>query len=376
MAVSTQTLYICSMNVLFLGFTNGAGATNSIMYKTMEFFPLDAKKSFYTMAYDSENKAEEHNGITYLSIKDPFSGYRRFLIRMGRKIRSLLHMDYSLCSWRYLFRKARSVVRKNNIDVVVGVSGSSFYMKAAFEVARKTHKKLVLLYFDPYTRNVFSRNPKKRLKEEKKWLKLASSVLYDQDGREPPVKCSGPNEPFLIPIFCNALGNKTPISNTVVYGGTFYPGIRDSKILVDYMNAHASDGVKFEIYTNSPEINRKEGLVEVFPLMPSALFTKECEKALAVIAIGNGNNHKLIPSKLLEIIGLRKPIIGLNFPEDTSYFRRYPYYFEGRDSSALYKIKQLSLKDLDHYDPLRDFPERDPRIFAAKLMKCVSSSLE
>jgi hypothetical protein len=124
---------------------------------------------------------------------------------------------------------------------------------------------------------------------------------------------------------------------------------------------------KFAIYSNSK--NEFTGLdnIESYDLITSEKFDEECKNAKALIVIGN-KNVNAIPSKVIEALSYKKPIIGINMQESNAFLSKYPFYFDSKDDKLFKKISLLKESDFNKYDVYSSFPELNPDIFVNLLL--------
>ena len=103
-------------------------------------------------------------------------------------------------------------------------------------------------------------------------------------------------------------------------------------------------------------------------------FEHACLKSKAIIVIGNKDMTATIPSKMLEAIGLKKPIIGLNFSNALYYINKYPFYFDAdNNSDVLLRIEQIDCRDMNLFNIYRTFPERNPKQFVKLLVDSIKA---
>ena len=361
------------MNILIVGFGGKLNlAINSILTNLIE---LSLKKedeiNFYLFGY-SENNEKEHinERVIANTIKDPFlcSKFNRF--RIKRKLCKILKIDSGLISWEYLFKKLNRTYADKHFDLVISASGKFCYTQAAYIYAKKNNFNFAIIYFDPFTNGINAINKRKRLEIEKRWYKKAKFIFYDADGAYLPFEdVDTKARPFFIPIFEKE--TRFNLSGPIIYGGSFYPGFRDVSLLTNFLNKINDSEDEFVIYSNLP--SKKDMNVEFKAPISYAEFEKECKRCKAYIVIGNGENSKTIPSKILEGISYKKPIIGINISKSIDQLNKYPLYFDGDSNDVIQRINNLSKDDVLSLDIYSIFPERDPSILVNNFLNLIKT---
>ena len=361
------------MNILVIGTDiSNCQAVNSIMNNIIERIVVSNNDvMFYTFGYGPDNKtiSYSHHEINY--IKNPFVGLSHIFCRIRRKMSRFFHIDSPFISDAYLKRNIlKSLKQRPNlkIDCVIGAAGNFLYINVACKISRILGCRFFTMFFDPFTDNESSLNKRKRLSHELNWLKASEAIYYDEDG----IKSnhydlfSKKLRPFLIPIFereKSSASNK----NNIVYGGNFYRGFRESNIILEFVRKKENLEYNFDIYSNFNFNNESNNFINCtfHPMIDNDQFMSICSNAKAIIVIGNGNLEKTLPSKLLEAISFKKPIIGLNFVEIPTVAKQYPLFFDGRQDGVLKEIDNISVEKINIYDI---FPNRNPNILVDQLL--------
>lgn len=357
--------------ILFVGIEK-SGAVSKILSNIIDIGFDDFEVSSFGF-YDKTEHLLSNNKNKYF-YKIPFFPFQ-FLIKVRRRIYKKIHKDYYLLSWKIAFKQLKKIYKKINPDVIVAASGHFCYMKAAYELAKRVNCKLVLMFFDPYQNNSLIINRKKAIKEASRWCDYADCIFYDLDGEIPIQNVDkGKLIPFYIPIFTSRDDYES--NNSIVYGGMFYSNFRSPDSLIAMINECKELNVSFDIYTEdyyAKEISKKtNNFAHTHKLLPEDGFHIICDKCFAIVAIGNGKMNHTIPSKLLEAIGHKKPIIGINFIDLPPYLTKYPYFYIYHGPETILKICSLDGKLLKEYDIFYNYPERNPAILISKLIKVIN----
>ncbi len=351
------------MRILVVGIEE-YGAVSKILSKTLSMID-DNSFEFICFGRGKKNKTVLNN-MTFIT-KNPHS----FSTKVVRKIYKIFNKDYYLLSWRNYYRQIKRICKKFDPDVIVAASGFFFYMKAAYEFAKRNNKRLILMFFDPFKNNSLIKNKTKAIDEASKWCSYADSVLYDCDG-DIPISSINENKfiPFFIPIFESK--NSKMLNNSIVYGGMFYSEFREPDALINLIN-NTNDNVIFDIYTERYYANiikeKTFNKAKTHPLLGEHEFDMICDNCLAIVAIGNGKLSNTIPSKLLEAIGHKKPILGMNFCSKPKYLEKYPFFYDCNKTNCIKEIMSINNNLLKSYDIFYNFPERDPSLLTNLLVK-------
>ena len=357
-------------NVLFVG-VDESGAVSRIMKETLKRLHLDDAQLF-TFGLGTENKIVQEEGIVSYYKRIPIFPHR-IIFKLQREMLSLIGRNNHLVSWRLIYKNLEKLCDRIKPDIIIAMSGLFYYMKAAFECSKKRNIKLSLVFFDPYETNALIHDKVSAIKEANLWCEYARTIIFDKDG-EKPLSNTFDNKmsSFLIPIF-----EKETVSNnnSIIYGGFFYKGFRSSQTLLTFLNTVQDNSVHFDLYINR---NDKKAIKRHVPkntsihsLQPVEKYEEICKQCLAIIVIGNGHQHNVKPSKFLEAIGHKKPIILINFPDDIGHFSKYPFSYKS-DRDVVAKIKHLNREKLLKYNIYSDFPERNPDLFIEKIISLIN----
>lgn len=323
--------------------------------------------------YGDKNKSEQiSNKVKIITIKDPFKKGSVSKYRLVRKVDTILKIDYACLSWKKICKKALSIFKGESFDCVIGASGYFMYMEAAYQFAKKTNTKFGALYFDPFTNNVGLVNSKKRKDIEARWYEYASFILYESQNRKFELD---DNKKivynFSIPVFeQKCLINP---NGSIVYGGTFYKNLRSPEALQKFIDKDICKNERFEIYSNVQDFAFKNNNVSVRQPVASEAFKKICADSKALIIIGNQNAESVIPSKVLEAISFKKPIIGINSGDALSILEKYKFFFDSNDPLIFDKINAITQKEVDAFSISSTYPDRSPTILVKLILNLIKN---
>lgn len=321
---------------------------------------------------DKKDNKKISEKLNVISIKDPFRKGSLSRYRFIRKTHAIFKKDSLCLSWKKLYKKSLSIFKNDHFDCIIGASGYFMYMEAAYRFARKTNSKFGSLYFDPFTNNVGLVNSKKRKKIEQRWYDYASFILYESQNRKLEIEDKKKIIHFYsIPIFeHNSVVNK---DGPIVYGGTFYKTLRSPELLIDFLDKDICKDEKFEIYTNSKYFSITNKNVSVKAPVSGESFQKICLDSKALIIIGNQNAESVIPSKVLEAISFKKPIIGICPGSALSILEKYKFFFDSNDPSVFGKINTIIQKDANAFSIYSTYPERNPSILVKLILNLIKN---
>ncbi len=348
--------------ILIVGITkNGMGATSGIMTEIMSKIPEDCE--LYFCGY--EGKCGISKSKYNLSLPDPRYGIKWSAVcyRIQRKILYKLGKENFLLGVKSIYTHLQKYAYLN-FDMVLGIAGLFGFMEAAYQFAHKNHIPFKLVYFDPFTNHSLAKNIYKREKVEHRWLAYADKVYYNLENLVPKhlqklTKFVG----FYIPFGPKKLTGWKQ-NDTLIYGGSFYKGIRDPELLYRFADSIKNSGVSIECYS-SLKYCPKNVNIYFAPMLSRKQFEQKCLSARALIYIGNSDKN-LKSSKYLEYMAWHKPIIGINIEPDNEV-RKYKYYLDADDPELIEKLKRITPQELLAYNPLVDFPNRDPQKLADEL---------
>ena len=349
--------------VLIVGATlHGVNAVSSIMEGIVQAAPKNCE--IFCFGFEENNGAVYEPG-NYL-IQNPYEGYSPLALyfRLQRKYLHLRKKDSALLASSYIFHRLEAVTRQQKFDLVIAVIGQFCYAEAAYLYASKHHIPLKIIYFDPFTDKTLSAIFPHRISVEKRWVSYADELYYNLENVFPSKETLNKKWiGFYIPIIPKDLTH-WQLNRTLVYGGTFYPKIREPQLLYDFAVSIENRGVEVECYATL-KTYPKQSSIRFFPLLTREAFSQKCREARALIYIGN-TNFVSKSSKYLEYVAWRKPIVGINVEPDNDV-RKYKYYFDAQDKDLIGKLNEVSPEELKNYNPANDFPERDPRQLAERL---------
>jgi hypothetical protein len=358
-------------NILIVGTRpEEASAISSVVDRICHVLSSTFQFSFFSINYGHSKPQFLAESASFL-MSDPISGFFHVGRRIERKLSFSLGLDTGLFASREISSKLSSTFEGKSFDCVIAVAGNFAFFQAAFSFAKRSGLPLCLFYVDPFTSNPFAKNSRKRYENEKRWLDYCETAFYDKDGPEPPLQGdSSKMVPFLIPLDQKE-GKFHEMNRSIVYGGSFYPGIREPDGLIDLARRKDMSEFTFEIYTDCfPFIDLPN--VNVHPLIPKNEYLNKISNASATVVVGNSTNLRYQPSKYLEAISLKCPIIGVNNGAEIYELQKYPLYFDSHDPELPKKIQSLQARDFS-FDAFQIYPDRDPKvvgeIFKQQLIK-------
>jgi hypothetical protein len=324
------------------------------------------KNSFLNFyCYDiQEKRFSDADHETFLE-KSPFRGMRHWPIRILRKFKTMLRLDTGLASSKFAQKRIGKLYGKSKIDAVIAVGGLFSLVEAAFHFAREQNIPFTIIYVDPFTESQYAKGHR-RLKVEKRWLSYATSVFYDADGIKPPLnEFDYKKKPFFIPI-SDPVACLPDLEPIIIYGGSFYPGLRDVNDLQPLISRKDMKNYRFHVYSNLG-IQKSKGTTSFFSSVEKNQFNDLVAKSMALIVIGNKTSQKSQPSKFLYGISQRKILIGINLGQKKADFSRYPFYFDSLDPNLPQEIQKVTKDELLSFDVYGAFPERNPAVFAQQI---------
>ena len=351
------------MKVLVTG-VGDSGAVSRIVRQALHYRTFN-NLEIVCLAIGDKNKEETIDNVKYITKRvNPFLS---LFLKIKRKIFKAFKKNTFHIFWKNAFKQVLVVCNSFQPDLIIAASGHFYYMKASYEVAKRKGLKLELAFFDPFNGNALIPEIKKANQEASKWCAYASRILYDADG-DIPLKTLDKNKvfPFLIPIF---VSNESTKGEDLIYGGYFYEQFRPVSVLTDYINTFVDNAQRVNVYSDKKSCSllmrdvEKTKSITVHPMMSANCFDSICNNCLAIIVIGNANQYNTRPSKILEAIGHRKPIIILNFGQNLDYVKKYPFLFDANNEKSIESIKSVDQTTLMSYDVYSDFPDRHPNEF-------------
>lgn len=360
------------MKVLVFGY--GGKSTSAVSDILLNLFKTFPKKDVEFVLYgygEAFDTCLVSKNIKVVSIKDPFSKKAITSERLKRKLSRILKIDSPLISWKRIYKKSKKLFRGIKFDYVFAAAGYFMYVEAAYRFAKNNSIPFGVFYFDPFTNNIFSLNKKKRIRIEKRWYDYAKCIFRDVDGAEFPFLDSKKIvSNFNIPIFeqDSLFSPKGPI----IYGGTFYKGLRNPSSLEKILNENNFCDEKFIIFTNYSNFKIYKKNVTIRPLVSSLEFDEVCKTAKAIIVVGNSNNL-VSPSKIIKIISFKKPLIGIGLSNTSQLLNKYPLYYDGLTLETISSINELREENLENLRLADIFPELNPKILHNSIEKVLNN---
>lgn len=299
--------------------------------------------------------------INDFSVQDVFSGKRHLYLHI-KNILKIFHIKAPLLSSRYLYRKLLRL--RHSYKRVIALSAGFAYTEAAYRYAKKYHIPLTVIWFDPFLLNPLIGNTHYTQKKQEQWLNYADKFLYNRDNSYTEA-LTHRAEPFDIPLYTDStFTNNT--DSTLIYGGRFYKEFRSPKAIFTLSEQICGTSMHIMCYANlTRNVQKYSDTLTLLPCIPSFLFREECQKAKAIICIGN-ENMAFQPSKYLEAIGMRKPIVGIHIPMQ-SELRKYPFFVDADEQDWIEKLNGIQPEEQESFDPYRLYPDRKPSLFLKQI---------
>jgi hypothetical protein len=319
--------------------------------------------------YSSKNVIfQKKPNVRVVCVKSPFYGFSHLFYRIKRKMYRKFGWDDATLSSSYAYCALEKATKGQVFDCVIGVSGSFCYLECAYKYSLAHHLEFRVVLFDPFVTNPYTKNKKKRLSLESKWLSKASLIFVDGERCLPTQQSfSGRCKRIFIPIATLTHKNAATIK-TLVCGGTFYRGLRDPEPLYSLSEKAIKYGFQIKVFSNIS--SRSTSAISFNRMIEHGAFLAEEERCFALILVGNAGpaSANYFPSKIWEYISLKKPIIGIN-TDNIQELRKYPFYFSSNDPLLFEKLGQITELALSTYDPYCDFPNRLPSLFSDTLLE-------
>lgn len=325
-----------------MGPNSDGGAAEGAIFK--RYF---ASKAFAandcTMAFLSNENDTDKEGSQIIKIANPFDGKKHLLIRIRRKLYSILHKNSQLIGSSFILKQLVKKTKGQSFQAVVGIGGWFSALNAAFLYSKKTKTPFYPLYLDSFLSNPSFKGKKETLV---KWDSLATAIFYDPENvKISQVVTSKKYIPINLP-FCDFPEDYTSFEELIVYGGLFYPGIREPTQIMKLASNPIFNEYSFRIYTNSKIADSIPPNVSVLPMQKQQDFQKILQKAKALILVNNISSNFSAPSKIYEMIAARKIIISINPVNCPQLLSSYPFvFFYGVDKPE--KLRDM----LDNFSP-------------------------
>lgn len=280
--------------------------------------------------------------------------YNKMSYKIIRKLCGFIKVDYFSLSTNYLLKHIPNEYENIPFDIVYGVSGLFCYSNVAYEFAKKHAYRLRLIHFDPFINPRLQNTINRRRYYENNWLQYAEMLFFDTDNHHPDnIGYKDKIIPFRIPIEVRSISKD--FGSYYLYGGIFYEKIRNPSLLLDFCKENID--IDVQCYSNYKADCTLTNL-QLNPLIDHDVFVEKCKNAAGLIYIGN-TGIKSVSSKYLEYIGMRKPIIGINV-EKVNDVRKYPFFVDVNEKGWKDKLRIISKKELEQYNPYFDYPDRNP----------------
>jgi hypothetical protein len=348
-----------SLLIVGAGF-DGGGATPAVL---CEIFTQKAFSDFdITFFGYGPVGVSTQKGIRCINICDPYIGFSHIFVRAYRKARFLLREDVFPSGVGYVTNCLKKATKMKKFDMVLGTPGT--FMECAYRFSKATGSPFSMIYTDPFSENPLSIAFKEeRARIERRWERDASLIFYDHDGPEPPfIEYIDKKHEFYLPIPKPVVALPRR-KKTIVYGGSFYPGLREPNGIFELARREDMKDYTFDIYSNVKAPSEATN-VKVHGFTSVDKFKEVCLESSAVIVVGNKTSVTYMPSKFLTDISLRRPIIGVDTGSELLYLQKYPFFINYKDERLPQKLEAFSTDELLSFQPYRAFPERKPEDIA------------
>lgn len=187
---------------------------------------------------------------------------------------------------------------------------------------------------------------------EKRWCRLCDFITVPVESAKDGYYKEFHNKLRVIPQAFDLGDRTTPMKEpnnsvpTFMFAGGFIPGIRDPKLLLDYLSSCKND-FKFIIYTNNDSLlsdykSKMGDKLEIHSYIPRNELLEKMKSMDFLVNIENGNTSVQVPSKLIDYALSGRPVLSVNsYKIDEGNIER----FLNADYSG-----QMQMPDLDKYD--------------------------
>lgn len=423
-----------SRNILFISneFAPTANGTVTCLENIIPFIGKDNQVSLFTVKINQQlPDFEQKYGINIYRVgywADYFVYRKRkkiftvsnqisnkYLRRCLIVLLKLLYYIPQRLSVRYGYAQSKSFQRNfgayieksidmKSIDTIMAIAAPFENVSVATILKEKyPNKKLALIEFDLYTYNAIDlRNDEcnnkfqERLRDESKWLNAADLVVCAIETKESIVNSElwrwKDKYLFLFIPSLTTLNNKELAKQnkeeiTIVYSGMFYRDIRNPAYMLRLFEEilMRDSRIKLHIVGFGCEnlvndfLNRVGERCVYYGKRDREFASQLLERADVLLNIGNRTNKQL-PSKILEYIGMRKPIIHVySIPDDTClcYLEKYPMVHLVQEDSNIEKATDDLLEFIDKYrgkqcdyaDIKQKYCEYEPDFFVSQMQE-------
>ena len=263
--------------------------------------------------------------------------FYRFILRTIGFYRNRIKKDsIGFFNLKRGIRKGNKIIKNNKQDTIISCSYPFSTHKIAYDLKQKNNINWVSYQFDPHTFNhTLNFNLiNKRLHEEIKYFSKCDKIFLPKENFEENMKTKlcvlkdkyYPIDFALIKKIEYEDFSKNNEKIIFVFAGTFYENIRMPNNMLDFFK---NINLNYELHLYYiAEKQIEDVLIDYQKILKDKLILhnnkskKECDEALnnANIIINVGNNiANQTPSKVFELISLRKPIINFySIKNDTS----------------------------------------------------------
>ena len=383
--------------------------------KREELFGITVKRlnNFWNLVRVYKNSI-----INKIQISDKSHFVKRYLILLIRAVFlpvQIIGNYYGLLSEYAWNKRCYNGIIKNedmtSYHAIIAVAYPFSDIRIAHKLKKKYPKlKEILIEFDPYTYNpVFLTDDKikkdkfnLRYNEENEWFKYADNIIilqetYDLLRQTELFKWKDKLIPAAIPnlIFPDNKAEKLNRDNSeihIVYAGIFYKDIRNPKFTFELFNkiCKKNRNVKLHIIGNGCEQHidtakseMKENLI--FYGKREKQFTMDIVSSADILLNISNSIVSQLPSKIIEYLGMCKPIINIYSIDDDickKVLQKYPLSFSVREDFS--KVDVLSDEVLEFVTSnfknkcdaetiKQNYYEYLPEAFTEKIITCLNT---
>lgn len=254
---------------------------------------------------------------------------------------------------KHVYRKIEKVA--DNYEYII-CTGEPFDDAIIVEklIQKHPHLKWIFMQFDLYANNpcMSTAGYKERLQIQRKWYEKATLIIT-QNEMMPYVKTTGLDVfsdkilGLFVPTMSSISTREATSSGTdrikIVYTGNFYKDIRNPEIMLQQMSHVLEKQKNVDLYILGggncndilKEYQKKIGSQMIICGMCSREETEEMQEKADILLNVSNSIREMVPSKIMEYIGTRKPIINYYSIDDDvcqKYLSEYPlcYSVDGR----------------------------------------------
>lgn len=234
------------------------------------------------------------------------------------------YFDVSAGSEDLFFRRAASLLRSNNINVVILSCGPFKYSIILARLKKEFPQLKFIIDFRDYWEDVHAGLTENQIEYEKKLqrevLDSVNLILSPNSEMEKHYASTG-KPSYLLPHCFDAddlqmATKKTELNKSVInllYGGAFYAGLEENielvKKFVDALNGARPSKVEFYVSIKGYENALNHPHISRYGFINTDEYFKKIQEADYVLLILPPNRVNAMSSKFFELVAMRKPIL-------------------------------------------------------------------